>query len=113
MRKIKLNLPWMVLPFFLSVAGLLAGCVQRVPKDVQAVRNIEYGRASGESLLLDIYRPRVMAKKLPVIVWIYGGAWKNGSKDFCPIAFMATQQLAIVSINYRLDSVASFPAQIY
>jgi acetyl esterase/lipase len=26
---------------------------------------------------------------------------------------MATQQVAIVSINYRLDSVAPFPAQIY
>jgi len=47
------------------------------------------------------------------IVWIFPGAWKMGSKDFCPIAFMATQQVAIVSINYRLDSVAPFPAQIY
>jgi acetyl esterase/lipase len=63
--------------------------------------------------LLDIYRPKEITKKLPVVVWIYGGAWKSGSKDFCPIAFMATQQLAIVSINYRLDNVAPFPAQIY
>jgi acetyl esterase/lipase len=98
------------LPLF---AGLLAGCVREIPKNVQAVKNLEYGRASDESLLLDIYRPKVIAKKLPVVVWIYGGAWKTGAKDFCPIAFMATQQLAIVSINYRLDSIASFPAQIY
>ncbi len=98
---------------FLLLAGLLAGCAQRVPKDVQVVKNIEYGRASGESLQLDIYRPRAMTGKLPVLVWLYGGAWKSGGKDFCPIAFMATQQLAIVSINYRLDNVAPFPAQIY
>jgi acetyl esterase/lipase len=98
------------LPLF---AALLMGCARGIPKNVQAVKNLEYGRESGQSLLLDIYRPKVITKKLPVVVWIYGGAWKTGSKDFCPIAFMATQQIAIVSINYRLDSVAPFPAQIY
>jgi acetyl esterase/lipase len=113
MKGLKFNLPRMRLLLFLLLAGLLAGCVQRIPKNIQADRNLEYGRASGESLLLDIYRPEAITKKLPVVVWIYGGAWKAGNKNFCPIAFMATQQLAIVSINYRLDSVAPFPAQIY
>jgi acetyl esterase/lipase len=99
---------------FLSSLGLLAGCAHPIPKNVQADKNIEYARASGESLQLDIYRPKAAtAKKLPVVVWIYGGSWKEGSKDFCPIAFMAAQQLAIVSLNYRLDNVAPFPAQIY
>lgn len=91
----------------------LSGCFARIPKSVQIDRNIEYGQAGGQSLLLDIYRPRQMQRKLPVIVWLYGGAWKMGSKSFCPIAFMATQGVAIVSINYRLDRVAPFPAQIY
>jgi acetyl esterase/lipase len=113
MKKIKYNLFRVVVPLFLSLMILIVGCVQRIPKNVQADKNIEYGRASGESLLVDIYRPKVITKKLPVVVWIYGGSWKEGNKDFCPIAFMATQQLAIVSINYRLDNVAKFPAQIY
>jgi acetyl esterase/lipase len=91
----------------------LTGCLPRMPESVAAVKNIEYGRASGQAMLLDIYRPRQIVRKLPAIVWIFPGAWKMGSKDFCPIAFMATQQVAIVSINYRLDSVAPFPAQIY
>jgi acetyl esterase/lipase len=102
-----------LLPLLVLLAICFSGCVQKIPKDVQAAKNIEYGRASGQKLLMDIYRPKTITKKLPVVVWIYGGAWKNGSKNFCPIAFMATQQLAIVSINYRLDSVAKFPAQIY
>jgi acetyl esterase/lipase len=112
MKRFKLNLKkyLLLLPVF---AGLLTGCVFKNPRGVQAVKNLEYGRASGQSLQLDIYRPKVITKKLPVVVWIYGGSWKSGSKDFCPIAFMATQQLAIVSINYRLDTVAPFPAQIY
>jgi acetyl esterase/lipase len=104
-------------PFLLLLSCLcLSGCLSRglrLPRSVQADKNIAYGHASGETLLLDIYRPREPKRKLPVIVWLYGGAWKTGSKDFCPIAFMATQQVAIVSINYRLDNVAPFPAQIY
>lgn len=113
MTKFKCHLFWTSVLLLLSLVGLLAGCVQKIPKNVQAIRNLVYGRASGESLLLDIYRPKITTKKLPVVVWLYGGAWKSGNKNFCPIAFMATQQLAIVSVNYRLDNVAPFPAQIY
>jgi acetyl esterase/lipase len=113
MTKFKFPLFWISALLLLSLAGLLAGCVQKIPKSVQVSRNLEYGLASGESLLLDLYRPKLITKKLPVVVWLYGGAWKTGNKDFCPIAFMATQQLAIVSINYRLDNVAPFPAQIH
>jgi len=101
-------------PLWLVLVSLcLTGCLPRLPKSIETDKNIQYGEASGQAMLLDIYRPKQIQRKLPVIVWLYGGAWKMGSKDFCPIAFMATQQVAIVSINYRLDSVAPFPAQIY
>ncbi|HEY4416096.1 MAG TPA: alpha/beta hydrolase [Verrucomicrobiae bacterium] len=84
----------------------------KLPAGIRTDKNLEYAQVNGQALLLDIYRPAHPAKKLPVIVWLYGGAWKSGNKDFCPIAFMATQQVAIVSINYRLDDVAKFPAQL-
>jgi acetyl esterase/lipase len=104
----KLTLLWLML-----LLVFVSGCLPRLPKTIQTDKNIEYGHASGQTLLLDIYRPRQIQRKLPAIVWLYGGAWKMGNKSFCPIAFMATQQVAIVSINYRLDRVAPFPAQIY
>lgn len=100
-----------VLLSFISV--LATGCFLKTPKGVQVEKNIEFANVNGQSLQLDIYRPDQIGKKLPVIVWLYGGGWESGSKWPCPIAFMATQQMAIVSINYRLDSVAPFPAQIY
>ena len=103
----------LLLPALFLITTGLSGCLPRVPKSVGTIKNIEYGQASGQSMLLDIYRPREMRHKLPVILWIYGGAWKAGSKDSCPIAFIATKQVAIVSINYRLTEVAPFPAQIY
>ncbi len=109
----KFNLRTGTALLILSLGSLLAGCRPPLPKDVHAEKNIEYAQVGGLTLRLDIYRPTQPAKKLPVIVWLYGGAWKEGNKDFCPIAFMATQQVAIVSLNYRLDNVAKFPAQIY
>jgi acetyl esterase/lipase len=94
-------------------ALLLAGCVPRLPDSVQCQSNIEYARVDGTSLLLDIYTPKKPVGKLPVLVYIHGGSWKYGSKDGCPIGFIATQNVAVVSINYRLSGVAPFPAQIY
>jgi acetyl esterase/lipase len=63
--------------------------------------------------LLDLYEPVSRDRPLPVIVWIHGGSWAGGSKDFCPLAYIATQSVAVVSINYRLSDVAPFPAQIH
>ncbi|MDB5657019.1 MAG: Carboxylesterase, type [Tardiphaga sp.] len=44
-------------------------------------------------------------KKLPVIVWIYGGAFVGGSSALYPLAHMATVGNAVVvSMNYRLGA---------
>jgi acetyl esterase/lipase len=105
---------------FIGRAGLivffawsLTGCVPPLPKSVHVDSNVEYARVDGTSLLLDIYTPKHATGKLPVLVYIHGGSWKSGSKDSCPIGFIATQNIAVVSINYRLSGVAPFPAQIY
>jgi acetyl esterase/lipase len=91
----------------------ICGCASRLPSSVTVEKNIEYARVRGQSLQLDIYEPRKQVGQLPVVVWIHGGSWNSGSKDFCPIGFMAEQNLAIVSIDYRLTRVAPFPAQLY
>jgi acetyl esterase/lipase len=101
---------------FLTLAVALvstSGCVSRLPNTVKVERDIEYAQVGGQSLHLNIYSPKKPAGKLPIVVWIHGGSWNSGDKDFCPIGFMAAQNLAIVSIDYRLDKVAPFPAQLY
>jgi len=90
-----------------------SGCVSRLPDTIKVERDIEYAQVGGQSLRLDIYSPKDPVGKLPIVVWIHGGSWNSGDKDFCPIGFMAAQNLAIVSIDYRLDTVAPFPAQLY
>jgi acetyl esterase/lipase len=85
----------------------------RLPASVKKIKNIEYAQLASGPLLLDIYVPKTFAGKLPVILWLYGGGWQMGSKTFCPIAKLAAQNVAIVSINYRLSGVAPYPAQIF
>lgn len=105
----QMRLQWIPL---LAVGGLLAGCAPRLPATVQVQRDIEFARVNGQSLGLDIYTPKKSVGKLPVVVWLHGGGWNMGDKNFCPIGFMAEKNLAIVSVDYRLDNVAVFPAQL-
>jgi acetyl esterase/lipase len=94
-------------------ALLLAGCTPRLPNTVKVERDLEYARVNNQSFRLDLYEPKKIIGPLPVVVWIHGGAWNTGSKDPCPIGFMAAQNLAIVSLDYRLTTVAPFPTQLF
>jgi acetyl esterase/lipase len=102
-----------ILVLLVLIPVVAVSCIMKVPKGVRADRNIEYAKVDGHSLKLDIYRPKLITKRLPAVIWLYGGGWKYGSKMICPIVYIATQQVAVVSINYRLDDVAKFPAQIH
>lgn len=75
--------------------------------------NVEYANVNGISLKLDIYLPKYVEKPYPVIVWIHGGGWRQGSKENPTAASMVEQGYAVVSINYRLSGQAIFPAQIH
>jgi acetyl esterase/lipase len=99
--------------FAFLCALLLCGCNPFLPSNVTVERNLKYAQIDNQSLKLDMYLPRKPVGTLPVIVWIHGGGWYSGSKDFCPIGFMAASNLAIVSINYRLAQTATFPTQLY
>ncbi len=76
------------------------------------VKNLEYARIDGKSLLLDLYRPHDANGPLPVVIWIHGGGWKQGSKDRCPATWLVAHGYAVASINYRLTDEAHWPAQI-
>jgi para-nitrobenzyl esterase len=59
---------------------------------------------SEDCLYLNIWAPKTKAKKLPVMVWIYGGGFMSGSSN-CDIydgSEMAKKGVIFVSINYRV-----------
>jgi len=91
-------------------AGKPAG--PRIPAGVKIERDIEYVPSGGKSRSLDIYVPEKAEGKLPLIVWIHGGAWKGGDKGNCPAMRFLSKGYVVASINYRLSQEAVFPAQI-
>jgi acetyl esterase/lipase len=86
----------------------------QLPPGVEVLRNLEYGRADGKALLLDLYLPTKREHPLPLIIWIHGGAWKSGTKDGGSPALRFTGDgYAVAHVEYRLSQEAIFPAQIY
>ena len=84
-------------------------------EDVGITRNIEFFRAAGRSLKLDIYRPLVGADKRPALVYLHGGGWILGDKreQGVPLCnHLATLGWVCVNANYRLSPGATYPDHV-
>jgi acetyl esterase/lipase len=69
-------------------------------------------------LLLDLYLPaQDGAKPIPLLIFIHGGGWFEGSKATCPGQTFVSRGYAMACIDYRLANRCSaelvFPAQIH
>jgi len=49
---------------------------------------------------------------VPLVVWIHGDTWRDGSKADCPVTWLALEGYAVASIGYRTSDLARFPAQL-
>ena len=81
-------------------------------------KEIVYADVDGRKLLLDLYVPHAGSgghppAPVPVIVWVHGGAWRSGSRSDVPIRGLIQRGFAIASVDYRLSTVARFPAQVH
>lgn len=87
----------------------------RLAGEPSKIADIEYAKPDGYSLKLDLYLPESGPDdRSPVVVFVNGGGWKNGSKKTAArtAAWLANHGIAVASINYRLTDVAGWPAQI-
>ncbi len=83
----------------------------RLPEGVTVLRDVNYVTGGHERQRLDLYLPKTETR-LPLIIWIHGGAWLEGNKENPrPIDYLSNGY-ALASINYRLSQHAIFPAQI-
>jgi acetyl esterase/lipase len=88
--------------------------------DVLIDRDVRYGEAGGQPLLLDLYRLQDRPRgNLPAIVMIHGGGWKawpdgkwTKSTDAETAKAFARKGYWVASIDYRLSDVARFPAAV-
>jgi acetyl esterase/lipase len=84
-----------------------------LPRGVTLLPDLAYVPNGQERQKLDLYLPEKKAESpLPVIVWIHGGAWREGDKWPCLADRFPTRGYAVASINYRLSQDAPFPAAI-
>ncbi|MBP5177152.1 MAG: alpha/beta hydrolase [Clostridia bacterium] len=72
------------------------------PDDIVRYDDILYGDT--EVNVLDVYRPKNAAEKLPVIVSVHGGGWVYGNKGVNQFYCMSLSQkgFAVVNFSYRL-----------
>lgn len=102
---------------FLMRAGNPGGNTRRVPDGVVATRDVAYAGTEHPRQRLDLYLPKAPANdKLPLVVFIHGGAWQAGDKAGGAgrvLPYVRTGEYAGASIGYRLTGDAGWPAQIH
>ncbi len=101
--------PWMIavlsaIPLQFAVAVEDGGAA--------AFEDIVYAKTPERELCVDIFVPSDI-KRPPLVLYIHGGGWKNGSRKAPFVRPLAAQGFAVASIDYRFSSQAKFPAQIF
>lgn len=82
-----------------------------LPPGTESFKDLAYGPHS-ERNTLDLFTPK-SSSTLPLVIYIHGGGWWNGSKNGNnPAIFLLEKGYAVAAINYRLVDQAIFPAQI-
>lgn len=79
------------------------------PRCLQDVGDLEMGRHTDEDCLtLNVWTPRPAQEQspLPVMVWIHGGSFINGSGGIYDSRWLASRgDVIVVTINYRLGTM--------
>jgi para-nitrobenzyl esterase len=91
-------------PFDASQFSNVAVCPQNEPVAIAGVTL----KQSEDCLSLNVFVPEsaTPSSKLPVLVWIHGGAFESGAGvEYQPIAMVANHNVIVVSINYRLGAL--------
>ncbi len=83
------------------------------PEDVERFDNIQYG-PDEKWHVLDVYRPKGVKGKLPVIISYHGGGWVYGNKDVYQWYTMSLAQhsFAVINYTYRLAPEFVLPAPL-
>lgn len=83
-----------------------------VPEEIEEIKNIEYKNINGQSLQIDMYKPKNISGNPPLLVFIHGGGWKSGLRSDYKIYLIPFAQEGYITatVSYRLLKVAPYPA---
>ncbi|KAJ3413392.1 hypothetical protein HDV05_008103 [Chytridiales sp. JEL 0842] len=73
------------------------------------------GPGMDEFMSLDVFHHPAYPRQRPVMVYIHGGSWQTGSKEY-PIPpfvrYLARQKWVVVSVNYRMAPTSPYPTHL-
>jgi acetyl esterase/lipase len=95
-------------------AVLPSACAVDRPSGVSFLPDIEYGRADGQSLALNLALPGGTSGRRPLVLVIHGGAWRGGHRsDHDDLARqLAEEGYVAATLGYRFCPRDVFPAQV-
>lgn len=96
-----------------AMTPALLALALNAPQNPVSLRNIPYVPGGGVRQQLDVDAPAA-AKGAPVVVWIHGGGWQQGSKDNPgpKRTFFLQNGWVFVSMNYRLSPAVTHPGHV-
>ncbi|MEE2786697.1 MAG: alpha/beta hydrolase [Myxococcota bacterium] len=82
-----------------------------IDRDVEVIRNLQYAENSRTDNRLDVYRPKHVDRRHPVLLYIHGGGFRILSKDsHWMMAYLFAQRgFVVFTINYRLAPKHPYP----
>ncbi|WP_435009294.1 alpha/beta hydrolase fold domain-containing protein [Tundrisphaera lichenicola] len=105
---------WMGATAALTLLGIAGILWFRYPPPVEL--DVEYGRANGRPLRLDIYRPAASIGPRPGVLLVHGGGWVQGDKssERDMGEGLARAGYVAIAVGYRLagDDANRHPAQV-
>jgi pimeloyl-ACP methyl ester carboxylesterase len=84
--------------------------------ELKVHENLTYNILGERALLLDLYTPKAQGNTpLPVVFFVHGGGWLDGShRTNRPVAMsLAKKGFACIAVEYRLGREARFPAAVW
>jgi len=83
-----------------------------VPQEIIEIKNIEYKNVNGKSLQIDMYKPRKLSEKVPLLVFIHGGGWKGGDRADYKVYLLpfAKKGYVTATVSYRFVNDSPYPA---
>ncbi|KAJ7791346.1 Alpha/Beta hydrolase protein [Mycena olivaceomarginata] len=100
---------------FQNATVLGPSCVQQFPFATAAIDqqlfNTPPALENEDCLFLNVWAPAQVQKKLPVLIWIYGGGFAFGTagmSEYDGASIASNQNIVVVSFNYRTN-VFGFP----
>ena len=83
--------------------------------DIRVDKNLVFATPNGHALVLDLYRPESQEGAPPVVVWIFGDAFRiyNRVAQQHAATWLTQHGFAVAVISYRLSGEAHFPAQVH